>query len=70
MQKLRGHYGYYGIKSNSWSLERMRNGVVLAWKRWLGRRSQRGFINWDQMRKILERLPLPGPSLSERAFPA
>jgi group II intron reverse transcriptase/maturase len=70
VQKLRGHYGYYGIKGNSWSLERMRNGVVRAWKRWLGRRSQRGFINWDQMRKILERLPLPGPGLSERALPA
>ena len=70
VQKLRGHYGYYGIKSNSWALERMRSEVQRAWKRWLSRRSQRGAINWKVMGKILERFPLPGPGLSERALPA
>jgi len=70
VQKLRGHYGYYGIKSNYWSLDRFRLGVVRAWKRWLGRRSQRGFVTWEDMVKLLERFPLPGPALSQRALPA
>jgi len=70
VQKLRGHYGYYGIKSNSWSLERFRDLVLRAWKRWLSRRSQLGVINWKDMLQLLERFPLPGPGLSERALPA
>jgi len=70
VQKLRGHYGYYGIIGNSWPLDQFRHGVLLAWKRWLSRRSQRGFINWKEMLRILERFPLPGPALSQRALPA
>lgn len=70
VQKLRGHYGYYGIIGNSWSLDRFRSKVVHAWKRWLGRRSQRGFVNWRDMAKLLERFPLPGTDLTKRVLPA
>jgi group II intron reverse transcriptase/maturase len=70
VQKLRGHYGYYGIIGNSWSLDRFRTKVVHAWRRWLGRRSQRGFINWKTMNQLLERFPLPAAGLSKRALPA
>jgi RNA-directed DNA polymerase len=68
--KLRGHYGYYGIIGNSWSLERFGDEVRRIWKRWLGRRSQTGFLNWTKMVKVLEQFPLPGPQLSSRALPA
>lgn len=70
VQKLRGHYGYYGVIGNSWSLERFFNEVRVAWKRWLGRRSQRGYLNWTKMERLLDRHPLPKPSLSSRVLPA
>ena len=70
VQKLKGHYGYYGIKGNSWALDRFRCRVVSAWKRWLGRRSQRGYVAWKKMARLLEQFPLPGPELSRRALPA
>jgi RNA-directed DNA polymerase len=69
-QKLRGHYGYYGIIGNSWSLERFYDEVRLIWKRWLGRRSQRGFLNWQEMERLLDQYPLPKPCLSSRVLPA
>jgi group II intron reverse transcriptase/maturase len=69
-QKLRGHYGYYGVIGNSWLLERFHAEVRLVWKRWLGRRSQRGFIVWKEMERLLEQYPLPKPMLSRRVLPA
>ena len=70
VQKLRGHYGYYGIIGNSWSLDRFRSEVRRLWQRWLGRRSQRGYVTWNEMERLLERYPLPGPQLSSRVLPA
>ena len=70
VQKLRGHFGYYGIIGNSKALARFRTQVTCAWKRWLGRRSQRGFLNWREMARLLERYPLPRPRLSARTLPA
>ena len=70
VQKLRGHFGYYGIIGNSRALARFRTQVTRAWKRWLGRRSQRGFLNWREMARLLERYPLPLPRLSARTLPA
>lgn len=69
-QKLRGHFGYYGIIGNSWALQRFSDEVRSTWKRWLGRRSQRGHLNWGQMARVLERYPLPKPALSTRVLPA
>jgi len=70
VQKLRGHYGYYGVIGNSWSLDRFRTKVVHAWRRWLGRRSQKGYVNWNEMFAILRSFPLPGTDLSQRVLPA
>lgn len=70
VQKLRGHFGYYGIIGNSKALARFRAQVTCAWKRWLGRRSQRGFLNWREMARLLERYPLQKPRLSARTLPA
>jgi RNA-directed DNA polymerase len=70
VQKVRGHYGYYGIIGNSWALERFHGEVCRIWKRWLSRRSQRGFLSWKEMARVLKHYPLPKPRLSSRALPA
>jgi len=70
VQKLRGHYGYYGIIGNSWALDRFRSEVRRVWKRWLSRRSYHAFLNWTGMARLLERYPLPSPGLSRRSLPA
>ena len=38
-QKLRGHYGYYGIIGNSRALARFFWEVNHVWRKWLDRRS-------------------------------
>jgi RNA-directed DNA polymerase len=58
-QKLRGHFGYFGITGNSEAIARFRELVVGIWCKWLGRRSQRGRLTRDRRRKLLERFPLP-----------
>ena len=60
IQKLRGHYGYYGRITNSGRLWDFLRGVVRAWWRALRRRSQRG-LYWVEMYRLLRRYPLPGP---------
>ena len=61
-KKLRGHYGYYGIPGNSLALVRFLYEVERIWHKWLARRSQRK-INWARFSKLLERFPLPRPTL-------
>ena len=58
-QKLRGHFGYYGIIGNLSALARFHLGVVRVWRKWLDRRSQRARMNWDRMNQLLKRYPLP-----------
>ena len=60
-QKLRGHFGYFGITGNFGALQRFRLEVVCAWRKWLERRSQRAHLNWDRMNALLKRYPLPLP---------
>ena len=55
---LRGHYGYYGITANSWSLRRFRERVQAVWEKWLRRRGQRR-TTWARIRAIRDRFPLP-----------
>lgn len=65
-QKLRGHYGYFGITGNTAALERFSLEVRRVWFRWLRRRSQRARLNWERMQKLLERYPLPRPRIQAR----
>jgi group II intron reverse transcriptase/maturase len=57
--KLKGHFAYYGITGNSKALGRFRYEVVRLWRKWLSRRSQRAWIEWPKMARLLERYPLP-----------
>jgi group II intron reverse transcriptase/maturase len=58
---LKGHYNYYGIKANYLSLLQFYKGVLLLWRKWLGRRSQRSFVPWRKFVLILKRFPMPQP---------
>jgi group II intron reverse transcriptase/maturase len=57
--KLRGHYAYYGIRTNSRALQRFRECTRRVWQKWLSRRSRRTPISWEAMARLLERYPLP-----------
>jgi group II intron reverse transcriptase/maturase len=58
-QKLRGHYGYYGITGNSQMLDHFLQAVKRRWHYWLNRRSQRGKWNWERFARVLRARPLP-----------
>ena len=60
-QKLKGHYGYYGITGNSQPLHRFCYEVKWIWRKWLSRRSQKSMVNWSEMARLLKRYPLPPP---------
>ena len=57
--KLKGHYGYYGITGNSQALVRFKLEVTRLWKKWLSHRSQRAWLDWKAMGRLLRRYPLP-----------
>jgi group II intron reverse transcriptase/maturase len=58
-QKLRGHYGYYGITGNGMAIQRFRNLVVRIWKKWLARRRRRGFLSWAEYGGLLKQYVFP-----------
>lgn len=60
-RQLQGHYGYYGITGNSYSLSCFRHLVHRAWQRWLVRRSQRGRMSWAAFQRLRQRYLLPLP---------
>jgi RNA-directed DNA polymerase len=57
--KLQGHIGYYGIIGNARALGCFRHEVIRIWQKWLSRRSQRAYVDWPHMTRLLERYPLP-----------
>jgi RNA-directed DNA polymerase len=59
VQKLRGHFAYYGITGNSKALQCFRDGVVRIWRKWLARRRRRGFLSWVAVNRLLARYALP-----------
>jgi len=59
-QVLTGHYQYYGVPRNSSSMKDFRYEVVQRWKKVLGRRSQKGYVTWERMKRLSDRwLPEP-----------
>ena len=62
--KLRGHYQYYGVRGNYKMLEIVYEHAEAVWKRWLGRRSSKHQLNWEQwMVRWQEICPLPKPRI-------
>jgi hypothetical protein len=58
-QKLRGHYGYYGITGNYPSLKDFREEVRKIWRRWLSRRRRDGNVTWPEFYRLEKRYSLP-----------
>ena len=67
-EKLTGHYNYYGVTGNGTSLNRYLWYVERIWRRWLGRRSQRGYMSWRRFRQLKGHYPLPLPRTARAAL--
>jgi group II intron reverse transcriptase/maturase len=61
--KLRGHYQYYGVRSNYKALEVIFEFAEKAWRYWLSRRSHKGGIRWEKFEKIRASFPFPKPMI-------
>jgi len=61
--KLRGHYQYYGVRSNYKALEVIFEFAEKAWRYWLSRRSHKGGIRWEKFEKIRASFSLPKPRI-------
>jgi RNA-directed DNA polymerase len=58
-QKLRGHYGYYGITGNYFSLQEFREGARRIWRQRLSRRRRDGDVTWSEFLRLEQRYGLP-----------
>jgi RNA-directed DNA polymerase len=59
-QRLRGHYGYFGLNGNIGRLEQVARATEELWFKWLRRRSQRARrLTWERFEQYLEARPLP-----------
>ena len=58
-QKLRGHYGYYGIIGNYSSLQSFRDAARRIWRRKLSRRRRGSPITWVKLLRLEKRYSLP-----------
>jgi RNA-directed DNA polymerase len=67
-QKMRGHYGYYGITGNCRTLERLWFVVNRLWHKWLNRRSWAGYLSWLQFTRLRESFPLPPPTVVHSVY--
>ena len=59
VEKVRGHYAYYGITGNVRSLAKFHCEVERSWRLWLTRRNRERSMTWDEFRRLLQSYPLP-----------
>jgi group II intron reverse transcriptase/maturase len=50
---VRGHANHYGVPGNSRAITAFRSAVIRLWRRTLSRRSQKGFIDWRHMARLV-----------------
>lgn len=60
-----GHYQYYGVIGNYQAIKDFRYLVYWHWQRQLTRRSQKGYVTWERMNRIIDRW-LPRPRIYHR----
>jgi group II intron reverse transcriptase/maturase len=64
-RRLVGHYNFYGVNGNYWSLYQVLRQVNRIWLFWLRRRSQRGKrLTWKRFNAYLAQFPLPAPKIT------
>lgn len=52
---LNGHFRYFGVPGNSRKLESFKYHLSQLWYKVLRRRSQRSKLNWERMKRLIER---------------
>jgi hypothetical protein len=57
--KIRGHFAYYGVTGNFWSLDRFLAEVKQLLFQWLNRRGGRRRMTWEQFTRMQRRFPFP-----------
>lgn len=65
---LRGHYAYYGRRTNSLALSQFYRRLVRIWKKWLSRRGRDSYVTWSKIDAILGKHPLPRPRIVHGAL--
>jgi RNA-directed DNA polymerase len=61
-QIVAGYFAYHAVPTNSAALHAFRYHVAALWHRHLCRRSQRAYVVWDQMAKLVDEF-LPKPRI-------
>jgi RNA-directed DNA polymerase len=59
--RIQGHFNYFGVNGNLWSLTALKEHAQDAWRKWLNRRSQNARMTWERFEQLLKRWPLPAP---------
>jgi RNA-directed DNA polymerase len=68
VQKVRGHYAYFGITGNRRSLSSFVRQVERRWRYWLARRGGRRRMIWEKFSRLLKRFALPTPRIVHSAL--
>jgi RNA-directed DNA polymerase len=68
VQKLRGHYAYYGITGNYSGVRRFHRAVQRIWQKWLSRRRRRGYLSWDAFFRLQARYALPAATVVHSVY--
>lgn len=61
--KLRGHYQYYGRRTNYASIRRFYREVCGIWRKWLNRRTRGNRLTWEKFYEVLRQNPLLTPEV-------
>ena len=59
---VRGYFAYHAVPGNMAALESFRTGVTRHWLQALRRRGQRGRLNWERFRPLVD-VWLPRPEI-------
>lgn len=60
---LRGHFNYYGIAGNAGRIVGFWRFTKEEWKHSLSKRSQKGRLNWERFKALLEQHQLAAPKI-------
>jgi RNA-directed DNA polymerase len=70
VQKVRGHFAYFGLPGNLPALNRWREQVRRIWRKWLNRRSQKAAMTWEKFGRLEQHYRLPWPRIARPWSPA
>ena len=62
--KLRGHYQYYGRRTNYRAIRQFYQRVRRIWREWLSRRTRGKPLTWERFEEILGQYPLLLPRIT------